>query len=199
MSVNPVPSTALLEFDGPFKLCGSRERTLFDQKVAQLPGIYLWTVRFQGGFLINYVGETGVSFCERMKDHMIQCMGGNYRVCDAGWLLKGERKILWNGMWRKGTRDLMLVFVEKYVKLAPEIRAYLEVLDIFVAPVQVSKRIRRRIEGAIAFSLRQGPAPIGNFITEDVRYFGRKDDEVPIQVMISSNEKLLGLDSQIMA
>jgi hypothetical protein len=126
-------------------------------------------------------------------------MGGNYRICDAEWLLKGERKILWNGMWRKGTRNLMSVFVERYVELAPKIKAYLEVLDIFVAPIQVDKRIRRRIEGAIAFSLRRELAPIGSFITEDVRYSGRKDGEAPIQVMIRSSERLLGLESQILA
>jgi hypothetical protein len=193
---NPVVS---LDFHGPFKLCGTAGKLLFDQEEAQLAGIYLWTVQSQGGFLVNYVGETGTSFHKRMKDHMVQCMGGNYRICDAKWLLKGERKILWNGMWRKGTRNLMSVFVERYVELAPKIKAYLEVLDIFVAPIQVDKRIRRRIEGAIAFSLRRELAPIGSFITEDVRYSGRKDGETPIQAMIRSSERLLGLESQILA
>jgi hypothetical protein len=192
-------SVVPLDFQGPFKLCGTEGKLLFSREEAQLAGIYLWTVRFQDGFLVNYVGETKTSFHKRMKDHMIQCMGGNYRICDAEWLLKGERKILWNGMWRKGTRNLMPVFVERYVELAPKIKAYLQVLDIFVAPVQVDKRIRRRIEGAIAFSLRQKLAPVGSFITEDVRYLSRKDGETPIQVMIGSNERLLGLESQILA
>lgn len=187
-----------LEFSGPFKLYGAKGKLLFDQKVARLAGVYLWTVRFRGGFLINYVGETGNSFYRRMKDHMIQCLGGNYRICDAEQLLEGRKIILWNGMWRKGTRDLMPMFVdEKYVELAPRIRDYLKVLDIFVAPFDTDKRTRRRIEGAIAFSLREQDDPIGSFISEDVRYSGRKQNETPIQVAITSSAKLLGLDHQL--
>jgi hypothetical protein len=198
MGENDSNSVVSLEFYGPFKLCGAEGKVLFSEEKAQLAGLYLWTVQFQGGFLINYVGETGTSFFQRMKDHMIQCMGGNYRVCDAELLLKGEKRILWNGMWRKGTRGLVPVFVEKYVELAPKIKEYLTVLDVFVAPTQIGRRIRRRTEGSIAFSLREKPAPIGSFISEDVRYFGRKEDETPILVTISSSEKLLGLDYQIL-
>lgn len=188
-----------LRFHGPFKLCGHEGRILFDEEKAKLAGIYLWTVRFRDGFLINYVGETGVSFYKRMKEHAIQCMGGNYRICDPEWLRKGEKRILWNGMWRKGTRNLMQVFADKYVELAPVIKEYLETLDIFIAPIQTNKRIRQRIEGAIAFSLREQPPPIGPFMSEDVRYFCRKEKEMPIQVMIDSDEKLFGLNSKVLA
>lgn len=189
-----------LEFLGPFKLCGNKAKLLFDQDIAWLAGIYLWTVQFRDGFLINYIGETGVSFSRRMKDHMIQCIGGNYRICDAEQLLEGKKRILWNGVWRKGTRDLLPMFVdEMYVKLAPQIRDYLRVLDVFVAPIETDKRTRRRIEGSIAFSLREKAEPIGTFVSEDVRYLGRKQNEMPIQVSITSSAKLFGLDHQLFA
>lgn len=189
-----------LEFSGPFKLCGNKAKLLFDQDIAWLAGIYLWTVQFRGGFLINYIGETGTSFSRRMKDHMIQCLGGNYRICDAERLLEGKKKILWNGVWRKGTRDLLPMFVdEMYVKLAPQIRDYLRVLDVFVAPIEIDRRTRRRIEGSIAFSLREKAEPIGTIVSEDVRYFGRKQNETPIQVSITSSAKLFGLDHQLFA
>jgi len=93
----------------------------------------------------------------------------------------------------------MQVFADKYVELAPVIKEYLETLDIFIAPIQTNKRIRQRIEGAIAFSLREQPPPIGPFMSEDVRYFCREEKEMPIQVMIESDEKLFGLNSKVLA
>ena len=200
MAKSTLDDVVSLEFFGPFKLCGAKEKLLFDQEVAQFAGVYLWTVQFRDGFLINYVGETGTSFYRRMKDHMIQCMGGNYRICDTEQLLEGRKTVLWNGMWRKGTRDLAPMFVdEKYVELAPRIRDYLRVLDILVAPFETDRRTRRRIEGAIAFSLREQDDPTGSFISEDVRYFGKKQNETPLQVSIISSTKLLGLDHQLFA
>jgi hypothetical protein len=199
MEKNKSDFTLALEFYGPFKLCGTEGKLLFDQEMARLEGVYLWTVRFRDGFLINYVGETGTSFYRRMKDHMIQSLGGNYRICDAEQLLKGRKEILWNGMWRKGTRDLMPVFVdEKYVELAPRIRNFLRVLDIFIAPIETDRRTRRRIEGAIAFSLREQADPVGSIVTEDVRYTGRKQGETPIQVTIASSAELFGLDRKLL-
>lgn len=193
-------SRVSLEFFGPFKLCGTKAKLLFEQDMAQLPGVYLWTVPYQDGFLINYVGETGASFSRRMKDHMIQCLGGHYRVLDAEHMLEGKKRILWNGVWRKGTRDLLPMFVdEKYIELAPRIRDYLRVLEIFIAPIETDRRTRRRIEGSIALSLRGKAEPVGSFVSEDVRYYGRKKDETPIQVSITSSARLLGLDHQLFA
>jgi hypothetical protein len=191
--------SASLEFSGPFKLCGTKRHLLFDSDQARLSGIYLWAVRFKDGFLIEYAGETGRSFFQRMKEHMIQCLGGNYRVYEAEALLKGEKRVLWNGMWRKGTHALMPEFVEKYVALAPKIRDYLSALEVFVAPTQVDKRTRRRIEGAVAQALRTKPAPVGTFFADDVRFVGRKVNETPIEVRIHLNRNLLGLDSHLWA
>jgi hypothetical protein len=189
----------ILEFFGPFTLCGDKGDLLFDQKISQQTGVYLWTVRFRDGFLVNYVGETGTSFYRRMKDHMIQCLGGNYRICEPMLFSRGERKILWNGMWRKGTRDLMPLFVSKYVELAPRIKEYLELIQVFVAPIETTSRMRRRIEGTIAFSLREQLPPIGTFMNEDVRYLLRKKGEDPVRVMISCSQGVLGLRSEIIA
>jgi hypothetical protein len=199
MDQRPRDRTLVLDFQGPFQLCGSKRHLLFEQDIARAAGIYLWAVEFGGGFLINYVGQTGTSFSRRSKEHMIQCMGGNYRICDAQQLLRGERKVLWNGMWRRGTRDLMPVFVDRYVDLAPKIVKYLEVLRVFAAPTGVDRRTRCRAEGAIAFSLREQPPPVGSFITEDVRYYTRRSDEEPIQVLITSPAHLHGLSQRLLA
>ena len=188
----------ILDFSGPFILCGDEGDLLFDhQEIAQRTGVYLWAVRFQDGFLVNYVGETGTSFYQRMKDHMIQCLGGNYRICEPTLFSQGKREILWNGMWRRGTRDLMPLFVSRYIELAPKIKEYLELIRVFVAPVETTSRMRRRIEGTIAFSLREQPPPIGTFINEDVRYFRRRRGEEPLRVRINCSQRILGLEAEI--
>lgn len=94
-------SKAKITFEGPFGLCGDHSKLLFNEDISHSAGIYLWTFKFKERYLIDYIGETGKSFYQRMKDHMIQQMGGNYRICDPKALMNGKEKIIWNGLWRK--------------------------------------------------------------------------------------------------
>lgn len=130
---------------------------------------------------------------------MIQQMGGNYRICDPKALMNGKEKIIWNGLWRKGTRDKILEFVDRYVELSAIIKESLGIIEVFLAPMETDQRTRRRIEGAIAHSLRNQPAPAGNLLPEDIRYMKRRKDESPICVRIECSEKVFGLPAQIKA
>ena len=192
-------SEITLRFEGPFGLCGDRPRLLFNEEVSHSAGVYLWVVRYKDGYLVHYIGETGTSFNKRMKEHMIQTLGGNYRVCDPEALVQGEEKVIWDGLWRKGTRDKMLEFVDRYVELSPVIRDYLETIEIMVAPLQAESRVRRRIEGAMAQALKDQPAQVSNLLPDDIRYTTRKKDEPPISVNIESDVKVLGLPSKLEA
>jgi len=86
-----------LQFSGPFVLCGNDGILLFKEEISQRDGIYLWSVNVDDGFLVDYVGETGQSFSQRMKDHMIQCLGGNYRIWEPLLLSQGKKELVWNG------------------------------------------------------------------------------------------------------
>jgi hypothetical protein len=95
-------TTTVVQFEGPFSLATESRPLLFEAPIAEGPGIYLWTIPYgSGGYLVSYVGETGASFGRRLKDHVIQTMGGNYRSCDAALLVEGQAKVLWNGLWRQ--------------------------------------------------------------------------------------------------
>ena len=97
-----------LTFCGPFGLTDGHGSVLFRQPEAKQHGLYLFTVPYERGeFLVSYLGETGTSFARRIKDQMIQTMGGNYRICDPAELRRGRETVIWNGLWRKGTRDKM--------------------------------------------------------------------------------------------
>ena len=62
-------------------------------------GIYIWTIEWYGGFLTNYVGETGTSFADRLLAHRRAYYTGDYRVYDKEEFLKSNRKIIWGGLW----------------------------------------------------------------------------------------------------
>ena len=185
---------------GPYGLCGTHEKILFYEDIGEEAGIYFWTVPyFKGGSVISYIGETGVSFKQRFKDHMIHTAGGNYRICDPDFEVQGVERILWNGLWRKGTRDKMPEFVSRMIELSPAIKKSLEHSEIYVAPFEGEKRIRQRIEGAIANYIKAQPPPASSLLPTDVRYYRRGNDEEPVHVQISGGNDLLGMPENILA
>jgi len=129
-----------------------------------------------------------------MKEHLIETLGGNYRICDPDMLLQGEEKIIWNGLWRKGTRDKINEFIENYERHAPIIKKYIEMHDIFLAPLTTDKRKCRLIEGSIAEIIKNQNPPIRNLLPSDIRYVcKRKKSEKEFSVVIECNENILGL------
>ncbi len=40
------------------------------------PGLYLWTIEYEGGYLINYVGETGRDLWSRLVENVAWSFGG---------------------------------------------------------------------------------------------------------------------------
>lgn len=182
--------------NGPFRLEG--ENNLFKSSLAELNGIYLWAIKVDGHFLINYIGETGLSFKQRMKEHLIQIMGGNYRIPDPKDLRHGKETILWNGLWRKGERDNIAEFILKYEFLAPVIKEYIQMIEVFLIPMKVETRKRRLIEGNMASHLRSQPHSKSCLLPSDIRYItNKKSDEDPFTVTFLSEIELLGLPELI--
>jgi len=185
---------------GPYGLCGKHERIIFYEPIGEETGIYFWTVPYvQGGSIISYIGETGESFKKRFKDHMIHTAGGNYRIYDPDFEIQGIDRILWNGLWRKGTRDKMSAFVSRLIELAPAIKKTLEHSEIYVAPLASERRIRQRIEGALADHIKAQPPPASSLLPTDVRYTKRWKDEEPLEVRISGADSLLGMPKDLLA
>lgn len=183
-----------LKLSGPYKLFGNRAQLFFDADVSQKNGIYLWTIKYGNGYLIDYIGETGKTFSKRMKEHLIEMLGGNYRICDPDMLLQGKERIVWNGLWRKGTRDNIGKFIRDYEDYAPIIKRYIEIHDIFLAPLTVDRRTRQLIEGNVAKIIKGQNPPVSNLLPSDIRYvYNRKENEEGFIVHIESNENVFGL------
>jgi hypothetical protein len=184
----------VLKFEGPFGLIKNVKPHLFEHPIAKVSGLYLWTVPYHhGGYLVTYVGETGFAIGRRIKEHLIQTVGGNYRITDPALSIKGESKILWNGLWRRGTREKLPNYIDHLEEFAPIIRKTLQTEVIFIAPLQSDRRLRQRIEGAIAQHIKIQPLPASSLLPLDIRYNPRKKEEVPISVIIECASSIHGL------
>jgi hypothetical protein len=190
----------ILNFEGPFGLTKSLVPLLFDHPIAKESGLYLWTVPyFQGGYLVTYIGETCTSFGQRIKEHLIQLMGGNYRICDPDLIVKGKVEVLWNGLWRKGTRDKMPEYLERLEEFTPNLRKLLQIKVVFVAPFKTTRRLRQRLEGALAKHIKSQPAPVSSVLPLDIRYYQRKADETPVTMAIKCHCHIHGLPKELEA
>jgi hypothetical protein len=187
-----------LNFLGPFDLCGEASRILDGCTERDASGIYLWAVKVDDKYRITYIGETGTSFYQRTKEHIIQTLGGNYRVCDVTEMRKGIQKVLWDGLWRIGTRDKLPEFLNRYEELAPHIKAFLQAQVVFVAVMECDHLLRRRIVGAIAFSLRSNIIA-SSLLPLDIRFRKRKSSEAPVYVVLKSESEIEELPDNIIA
>lgn len=188
----------VVEFEGPFGLASRTPPLLFEQPVAAKSGVYLWAIPYaKGGYLVSYVGETGVSFGQRTKEHLIQTLGGNYRISDPDLLVEGQAKTLWNGLWRRDTRDQMLEYIERVGELAPLARRELQLTVMFVAPLDVDARMRQRIEAGIALEIRRQKASSPSLLPDDIRYRPRREGESPIRVEVRSPANVHGLPPSV--
>ncbi|MFB6467872.1 hypothetical protein ACE38V_13865 [Cytobacillus sp. Hz8] len=186
-----------LEFSGPYKLRGEG-RLLWDSPLVNSSGIYIWTIQYQNEYFIEYIGETGISFYQRIKDHMIQSTGGNYKILDVETLQKtGQVTDAWQGMWRKGTKDKIAEFLNSYEEMAPKILNYISAIQIFLAPFESNERERRVLEGALAKHIYQQKDFTHQFFPKDIRYYGRKIGEEPIHAHIQSSKPIIGLPTEL--
>jgi len=186
-----------LQFHGPLYFAGKAGPSVFHDNLGKDYGVYLWAVPYrEGGYIVTYVGETGVSFAKRMKEHMIQVMGGNYRFSDVERMKNGEEAVVWNGTWRKGTRDKMEDFLDQLPELAPKIQKYLRSICLFVGPTKVDLVTRRRIEGALAVCIRKSPKPFSSFYPEDNRYPVLKEGTPTFRLRIQAPVLIHGLPQE---
>ena len=186
----------MLNFLGPFDLCSEANDVPDGCAEKDASGIYLWAFQVNGKYRVTYVGETGRSFYERTKKHIIQTLGGNYRVCDVTAMLQGNQEVLWDGLWRKGTRDKLPEFVKRYAELAPQIKTFLKSQKVFIAVTDCHQRLRKRIEGAIASSLRSNKTA-SSLLPADIRFRTRQRGETPVMIAITSEWEIEGLPDRI--
>lgn len=183
-------------FHGPHVLCNETKDVLADCAHRKAAGIFLTAVLVGDSYRITHIGQTGTSFYARLKEHVIQTLGGNFRICDPKAMARGEIKVLWDGLWRPGRHANLPEYLRNGPALFRAARECFKLEKAFVAPLDVEDRMRRRIEGAIAKQIRKDKSASSLF-PPDVRYLPKLSMEVPITIRIVTPKKILGLPEQL--
>jgi hypothetical protein len=187
-----------LHFHGPYALCSETADVLDGCEHQNSGGLYLWVVgQNTGHFKISYLGETSRSFYSRTKEHIVQTLGGNYRVIDADQMRLGVEQIIWDGLWRRDARKRLPEFLTRYEELAPLIKRYLYGQAVFVAPFQGERRLLRRIEGALAIHMCSD-SNASSLFPCDIRYVIRNATEAAVTVTVSADQHIEGLPSEVL-
>lgn len=162
-------------------------------------GIYLWTIPFENKYLVHYVGETGVSFAYRTMEHIKNYLQGQYTLYEPEEFAKGKKIQLWSGMWkeRKSNPAVMHEFLQKYPEFSTKYFDFLTLLRFFAIPVESSRRVRQRIESAIARHLYKQPGIVGAFQDKGVRYLPRRSDEIPMLLKIKSSVRIISMPIEL--
>ena len=162
-----------LELFGPFKW-----RELFSQPKASERGVYLWTAPYKGQFLVYYVGETGgvkrpKSFARRFVEHTQHQLNGVWGICDSSEFVKGHKKYVWQG---SENPTKVVEFLERYYELSKAAIDFLEVIQIFLIPMNdVDEPTRKRVEALIAMALYNKERVTQDF--QDENLFSRSNPQ----------------------
>ena len=160
-------------------------------------GIYLWAVPLAEGYLTYYVGETGSSFSARLRQHYKEHVAARYHVH-----FRKSLRVVKNSA--SGRYDPTNIKTDEECRdvcqrLTQPIQGMAGMLRFFLAPMSCDKRIRRRIEAAIAQILYAAPGTIGAFQEKSIRYEPRVKAEQPIPCVVRSALPLLGLPERFFA
>lgn len=189
-----------VQWFGPYCLVGNKDDNIFSNLLGEKKGVYLLAIPFDGKHLVYYVGETGVSFSQRLMQHIQNYLSGFYRIFDPEEFTKGKKVLIWGGMWKSDRKDpnFILDFLKRHSEIAPKILRFIELFRVFLAPIDVNRRIREKIESRIAGSLNESNGIVSSFQDADIRYKPRRLNEQKIKVIMSFPESIMGLKEELL-
>lgn len=80
-----------VRWQGPYNFVPEgAAKAAFDLDEAKCPGVYLWTIPYNGGFLINYVGESR-NVAARLYEHSVNFLSGKYTFYEPASFLEGNK------------------------------------------------------------------------------------------------------------
>ncbi len=146
-----------LVWQGPF-VFHDEENCIFNQESAKIPGVYLWTIDFGGGYLINYVGIATNAVSARLQEHLVYFLGGNYTIYQLDEFILGKKKSIYSpdGHVNK--------FLNDYDKLSTKVDSQLRAYRLFYANVSGDREWLERIESGIISTLREAKSEASSFL-----------------------------------
>jgi hypothetical protein len=191
--------TVRLEWRGPYNLDGLEGESVFTAPDAGRSGIYLIGVEVGEGLRAEYVGETGRSFLARLTEHTCNYLGGFYRIWKPERLVLGEKDPLWGGLWKKDCKDLMPKFLADHQRYSAAARELVRLHRIFLAPVDLEKRERQRVEAALVKEVRRPDAGREHLLDGDLRIFPLREGEEAMNLIVAWPAELAYLQGKLAA
>jgi len=177
-----------LNWEGPFTFGPSATLgCVFDQPITEeVGGIYLWTIPFEDGFLINYVGETSKQkICDRLSQGVRYILSGQDIWGDLDAFEKGIRRVV--------ERPIQLKkFLGEYERRSQEIIRLLRGYRVFVSPFPQSQWTTKQVEAFLIHTLKTQCKEIKDFL------YNKEIQPPPyLKVSCKTSCKLRGLQSII--
>ena len=187
--------TIEVRWDGPYSWPAFESENGL-RPIPKVPGVYLQTFEYQGGYLIYEAGLTLRSrpIPERFKDHTHNYMNGKYNVLDIAAAQQGVRKRIWHG-WTYAAKHRD-EFEERKPVILDAVRKQLAGFRIFITDtvdMRREARILERLEAAIMGNLYQQPSPICDIPDRGMHLAPRRASETPIIVRNNCAALLHGL------
>jgi hypothetical protein len=189
-----------LDFKGPYSWHGLYTVVpVFNNPYAKFYGIYLWVVPHPPIEYVYYVGETGRSFADRMREHLMAHLAGFYHLYEPTKLVDGIKVMEWPGLYDPKEPRTLSGLIENYSRLTKTIDELAKLFWFYLAPLNAKTQERKRIEGALARHLYEQQGVVGSFQDKGIRYISRKDSDQPIWVKIVCPERILGMPTELIA
>lgn len=171
-----------LKLNGPFKL------TEFIEIPESLnSGIYIFTIKIDKKYVIEYVGITARKFQQRFLEHIKEILSGGYVLYDLEKMKSvGDDFFVWNGRFGKN-REKMSDFFKNYNNLSKVIKKQIEAFEIFTIPLKADKRILEIIEGEFYKVLRKDSNKITKKCLDGVNSSPIREGEKELFVKIENN------------
>jgi hypothetical protein len=187
-----------ISFSRPFAwLPGSSVESISDAKEGRTPGLYMWTAPTPDGHLVYYVGDTSLTLAGRIQEHLCEQLSGRYRFHEPARFFKGEKQLLWRGVYGKGAKPNVSEFVDQLPTLAAALAQFVRGMRFLVATTDCSHRLRRRIEAALASWFREQGGVVGPFQEDGIHYEPRLPSEPPESVAFTWHERPLGAPDRL--
>lgn len=144
-------------------------------------------------------GYTSGNFRTRFRQHDKLYRDGTYTIFDRDAFQSGRREKVWPGFWYK--RPLSSALREEYARRREEIRAaterWLDGYRVFVAHVEASKRVLKRLEAGVMRSLYNAAAPACDMPDTGISLSSRWPSEAPIHVRNVATVRIMGLPHEM--
>lgn len=191
-----------MEWRGPFLWPGVEVSDgctrLEDSPVARASGLYLWTVPYQGVYLIYAAGQTTRAFVKRLNEHSNAHRNGFFTIFNMDDLERGVRTEIWHGSFGgQLSPERKAEFEERRDEIREAAQDQVARFRVFVGPVATNRRLLARLEAGIMDSLYAAPAPFSSVPDKGMSLSRRWRSEPPIQVHNVNIEMLHVLPSTL--